>query len=384
LKNSHLFLLLVIAALAGGLTIPKFLTWLSPALLQIEGDARVGADAPFSVTVRANKPVLLTVSYQDQEVEQETAELQVSLLAAEGSATVQVLAVDSRGQETRGELQVEGVPPVVPLVSLPTELYPGDPIGIEATWDQSAPARISEVLVSVNGEQVRHFETAGGIMALARIPLEETGGNWPLQVTLIDEFGREAGTSQPLWIREWPSPVTELSLPDSVLALMTEENEQLEAEMFAAALARANPEPLWSEPFLIPSEGWHSSAFGAPRRYYPGGPVSHHTGTDLASLTGTPIYATNHGVVLVAGFYPLKGGLVVLDHGAGLTSLYMHQSEIHVTAGQKVERGDLLGEVGSTGISTGPHLHWEMRLDGEPTNSLLWADRLIPGDYRKE
>jgi hypothetical protein len=384
LRNSYLFLLLIGVALAGGLTIPKFLTWLSPALLKIEGDARVGADAPFSVTVRTNKPVQLTLSYGDQLIGQETAELQASLLAVTGSQAVQVLAVDSRGQETRGELLVEGVPAVVPVISMPAELYPGDPVGIEALWDQAAPARITGVQVNVNGEEVRHFMTEGGMMALAHVPLTAAAGSWPLEVTLTDEFGRQAGVSQQLWIREWRTPVTELTLPASVLEVMTDENRQLEAEMLADAMARANPEPLWSEPFLIPSEGWHSSEFGAPRRYYPGGPVSHHEGTDLASLTGTPIYATNRGVVLVAGFYPLKGGLVVLDHGAGLLSLYLHQSEIHVRAGQEVERGDLLGEVGSTGISTGPHLHWEMRLGGEPTNSMLWADRVIPGDYRKE
>jgi murein DD-endopeptidase MepM/ murein hydrolase activator NlpD len=165
---------------------------------------------------------------------------------------------------------------------------------------------------------------------------------------------------------------------------MTDENRELEEQMLADAQARSATEPLWNEPFLLPSEGWHSSAFGSARRYYPDGPVSHHEGTDLASMTGTPIYATNRGTVLVAGYYPLKGGLVVLDHGAGLMSLYLHQSEIHVTAGQQVERGELLGEVGSTGISTGPHLHWEMRVNLQPTDPLLWVDRLLPGDHSEE
>ena len=80
----------------------------------------------------------------------------------------------------------------------------------------------------------------------------------------------------------------------------------------------------------------------------------------------------------VAGFYPIKGGLVVLDHGGGVFSLYFHQSEILVEAGQRVRRGEVVGEVGSTGLSTGPHLHWEMRVAEEPTNPLEWVGKVVP------
>ena len=92
-----------------------------------------------------------------------------------------------------------------------------------------------------------------------------------------------------------------------------------------------------------------------------------------------PIRATNDGVVILAENLPLAGGAVVIDHGAGVTSRYYHQSLILTQVGARVQRGDIIGEVGSTGISTGPHLHWEMRINGEPSNPLQWVDRLLPG-----
>lgn len=80
----------------------------------------------------------------------------------------------------------------------------------------------------------------------------------------------------------------------------------------------------------------------------------------------------------VAGFFPIKGGLVVLDHGGGVFSLYFHQSHIRVAVGDEVKRGAVIGEVGTTGLSTGPHLHWETRVNEVATNPLEWVGKVVP------
>ena len=128
----------------------------------------------------------------------------------------------------------------------------------------------------------------------------------------------------------------------------------------------------------MPIQGVNTSGFGSPRRYARGGNVSYHNGADIGAPQGTPILATNAGRVLVADTYPIKGGFTLIDHGAGLYSYYLHQSAIHVEAGQSVERAQHIGDVGSTGLSTGPHLHWEMRLDGNATNPLNWVGKVKP------
>ncbi|MDZ7726913.1 MAG: M23 family metallopeptidase [Dehalococcoidia bacterium] len=117
-----------------------------------------------------------------------------------------------------------------------------------------------------------------------------------------------------------------------------------------------------------------SSYFGT-RRSFNGGPVGrHHGGTDLAAWAGTPVRTTNGGTVVLAGEYRVRGNLVVVDHGGGVFSSYGHLSSIAVSEGEVVQQGDVVGEVGSTGLSTGPHLHWEMVVAGVLVDGLRWLD----------
>lgn len=95
-----------------------------------------------------------------------------------------------------------------------------------------------------------------------------------------------------------------------------------------------------------------------------------HTGIDLAAPTGTPVYATADGVVSRADWYSSYGLYISLEHGASLQTRYAHLSRLAVAAGDAVKKGDLIGYVGSTGRSTGPHLHYEVRVDGVAVNPI--------------
>ncbi|MEQ9153093.1 MAG: M23 family metallopeptidase [Parvibaculum sp.] len=114
----------------------------------------------------------------------------------------------------------------------------------------------------------------------------------------------------------------------------------------------------FTETFIWPATGPISGVFGS-QRYYNGEPRRPHYGVDVAAPTGTPIRAPAGGTVTLAdGDMYFEGGLVFLDHGQGVTSLMMHMSRVDVTAGARVEQGDVIGAVGGTGRATGPHLHW--------------------------
>jgi murein DD-endopeptidase MepM/ murein hydrolase activator NlpD len=100
------------------------------------------------------------------------------------------------------------------------------------------------------------------------------------------------------------------------------------------------------------------------------GVVREHSGIDLAAPLGSPIYATSDGIVSTANWRGGYGLFVSLDHGGGVQTRYGHMSQLNVTAGQQVHKGDVIGRVGSTGLSTGPHLHYEIRLNGQAVNPL--------------
>ena len=97
-----------------------------------------------------------------------------------------------------------------------------------------------------------------------------------------------------------------------------------------------------------------------------------HTGTDIPAPSGTKGKAAGSGKVILAGWYGAYGNAVIIDHGAGYTSLYGHNSSLAVAVGDTVVAGQIVSYVGSTGLSTGPHLHFEVRINGEPTNPLAF------------
>lgn len=118
--------------------------------------------------------------------------------------------------------------------------------------------------------------------------------------------------------------------------------------------------------FLWPTRGVITSRFGW-RRYR-----RHHEGIDLASPRGTPIYATRDGVVSFSGWRGGYGQVVYIDHVGGVTTIYGHASELFVAAGQRVKRGQMIARVGCTGVCTGSHLHFEVRVGGQALNPLQY------------
>ncbi len=262
-------------------------------------------------------------------------------------------------------------------VTYSEEVTAGDPIGI--TVLSFLPGEVS---ASLNGEPLTLHAFGGGLAAFSLAPLGSESASWPLHVSASAEDGTVHEFHANVRVVADPRPVEELSIPASVLSLSTDDARQVEAEMRERVWSAPLSEPQWAEEFVLPVAGSRpTSVYGDPRRYAPGGRVSFHEGTDMAVPAGTAVVATNSGLVVVAAefpTYPIKGGLVIIDHGAGLMSYYLHLSRVLVEEGQTIGRGEQIGEVGSTGLSTGPHLHWEMRLNDRGTNPLAWLGKSVP------
>lgn len=131
----------------------------------------------------------------------------------------------------------------------------------------------------------------------------------------------------------------------------------------------------WSQPFLWPVTGRVSTLFGSQRIYKNGEAGAYHSGVDVARPTGTVIVAPADGVVTLAAERPftIEGNLLMVDHGMGLNSAFLHLSRIDVAVGQTVRRGQPIGAIGATGRATGPHLHWGMKWREARIDPLLFA-----------
>lgn len=178
--------------------------------------------------------------------------------------------------------------------------------------------------------------------------------------------GPEPGDSRPLTIAELSEQVESVarSVESRVDYLDVVESELLSAQVRQALLPQNTPV----------SEGFVGSGFG--RRVDPfTGQMSMHAGLDFAAPVGTPILAAAGGVVASAEFNPAFGHMVVIDHGNGLQTLYAHASRIDVRLGEIVRKGQQIARVGSTGRSTGSHLHFEVHVDGVPRNPARFLGR---------
>ena len=154
------------------------------------------------------------------------------------------------------------------------------------------------------------------------------------------------------------------------LARINEETTRMRATYALVSLDRGD-----LHPFLLPVDGELSSPFGR-RRILNGQPRSPHQGLDIAADTGTSIIAPAAGLVVVTGNFFFNGNTVMIDHGAGLVTMYCHLHEFRVKQGDMLARGEAFASVGATGRATGPHLHWTVSMHGAKVDPLALIQTL--------
>jgi hypothetical protein len=165
--------------------------------------------------------------------------------------------------------------------------------------------------------------------------------------------------------------VRRLTLPKEMVDLDEEtfKRVQKEYKVINGLWEMPMSQPLWSGFFIRPVDGEVVGPFGR-RSVINDQPRSPHTGVDLRGAKGTPVKAANDGKVILISDHYFTGKAIYLDHGGGVISMYFHLNDILVKDGDEVKKGHVIGLVGSTGRSTGPHLHWGMRINNARVNPL--------------
>ncbi|NWJ47736.1 MAG: M23 family metallopeptidase [Chloroflexi bacterium] len=233
----------------------------------------------------------------------------------------------------------------------------------------------SNVTASFNGQKLTFVSQAGELAAYAPIVSNAALRPQLLRTEIIDNTGVVRRFDQNIGVLAGQFEHQTIQLDPAVeSSLGSDEEQQRERDRDFSFYNQVTPVKLWSGRFSWPLTGPITTPFGS-RRDYVGGGSEIHDAIDLGVPQGTPIRAPQRGIVVLAEFQKVRGGIVIIDHGLGVHSAYFHQSVIAVKVGDMLNQGDLIGKVGTTGLSTGAHLHWEIRIGAIGVDPEEWIKR---------
>lgn len=251
------------------------------------------------------------------------------------------------------------------------------------------PPSLKSIYVEFQGAKfpLAFSEQNGTYEGLIGIDMDTRPATYEMKIVTTDSGSGIHLSNFSLKVEEVDFGIQKLSLPSAMVDLdrKTLERVNKEAGQLKSLFRVFRDERLWTGAFIRPVEGELSAAFGL-RRIINGKRQTPHTGVDFRAEEGTPIWACNSGMVVLVGELFFSGKSVILDHGWGFYSMYFHLSEVLVKEEDRVDKGAILGRVGSTGRSTGPHLHWGIRMNGARVDpiSLLNIKNQIPGSGLKK
>jgi len=294
-------------------------------------------------------------------------------------------------------------------LSPPARLYPGMRLRIPATGDASAatyhvlpggwqrifarPTPIAQgqtMSVYVEhalpgeprgafaGQTLRFAPYGQGYVAIVGLDAFAETGRYPLQLEGVGQRNWWP-FSQDVQVTSGNYPTQTITVPAELEPLLDPAIRAEEDAFLSDIYGTFSPEQQWQGPFQLPVTNTVVTAGYGGIRSYNGGPFDiFHTGVDFSGSVGTPIAAPAAGTVVFSDTLQLRGNTLIIDHGLGVMSGYYHLSEIMAGVGDRVEPGQVIGLGGNTGLSTGPHLHWELRIMDVPVDGLQWTEAALP------
>lgn len=224
-----------------------------------------------------------------------------------------------------------------------------------------------------NGKNIPFFRlNDNNYRAIIGIAADQKPGKYPLKI-----FSEEQGIilDSNLTVKKAKFGRQNISFYKPKLTKAQEEKIKQEDALVEKSKLVFSDKQLWDSPFMLPVNHRVISLYGI-YRYLNGKYNRYHSGVDFASPYGAPVKASNNGNVTLARYFSKwndNGNIIFLDHGQGVSSAYLHLSKIAVKEGDYVKKGQAIAYVGSTGRSTGPHLHWGVYLNGQNTDGLYWV-----------
>ncbi|QRG70350.1 M23 family metallopeptidase [Brevibacillus choshinensis] len=256
------------------------------------------------------------------------------------------------GKEIMEEVHVQFQKQQPPLAVMPGITYPGDVILVRSNRAQS---------VTLFPQTYRLQPSQGEYSRFIPIPFNAKPGAYQIQTA-------DKKLTIPLTIKSKKFAVDVLTVSKQMEQMRQDTNRiNADQKKINAARSKSAQVPYFTGPFKQPAVGTLTTPFGY-QRVVNGVPANRHSAIDIANKTGTPIWASNNGKVVLADSLYLTGNTIIIDHGLNVFSIYAHMSKLEVKAGQEVKQGQVIGRMGTTGFSTGPHLHYGMLIGNTYVN----------------
>jgi murein DD-endopeptidase MepM/ murein hydrolase activator NlpD len=298
-------------------------------------------------------------------------------LLADGKHVIEINAKDREGNEGYAgvEFYTDNTPTFVELTFEPARVEQGRILYVKLTSN--------EKMYNLEGElweqEFPFYESDGAYLSVMTVRASCPPGEYPVIVRGINVNDEEINFEGNVVVKDGGYITEHITIStgkqEELYDPAIEERKQREAAKVRSTIMNWSDEQLWAGKFIVPTKGKLTSPFGTYRTFNTGA-TERHLGTDIAAKEGTPVRAGNRGKVVLAEHMIMRGKCVILDHGRGVFTLHNHMSDIVVGVGDVVEKGQVIGFIGSTGLATGPHLHWEMRVFRWVTDPMKWTENV--------
>jgi murein DD-endopeptidase MepM/ murein hydrolase activator NlpD len=228
------------------------------------------------------------------------------------------------------------------------------------------------------GQTLHFVERGSGYVALAGLDAFTAPGYYPL---VLDSFDEYPGSlfQQEIPIQSGSYETQSITVGEDLDMLLDPEVRAAEDALFASIYGRFSEPQQWEGLFQLPLTRTVVTAPYGVGRSYNNGPVDiYHTGIDFAEAAGVSVLAPATGTVVFTGQLDVRGITLIIDHGLGVMSGYYHLADTFVEEGDNVTSGQKIASVGTTGLSTGPHLHWDVRIMNVPVDGFQWTREIFP------
>jgi murein DD-endopeptidase MepM/ murein hydrolase activator NlpD len=295
-------------------------------------------------------------------------------LLADGRHELAVAAADARGNRAgaNATFYVENHPTVVELAFEPPRVDQGRVLIVKL----NANKKLYDLEGELWEQKFPFYKTAEGFTSIVGVRASCPPGDYPVVVTGYDAYDEAVNLKGTVTVADGGYIKEKIVIASAekkkIFDPALEEMKMLEYRKVQGIITRRRDEQLWAGTFVVPAEGRVTSPFGTYRTFSTGG-QERHLGVDLANKEGTPVRAANRGEVMLAEELIVRGNAVIVDHGRGVFTIYNHLSSVAVEPGQMVEKGQVIGYMGSSGLATGSHLHWEMRVFKWVVDPLEWT-----------